>query len=290
MMSMLLQQVVNGVIVGAYFTLIALGLSLIFRLGGIVNLAHGAFYAIGAYLTVQLTDLLSYPVAFVVAPILTACIGMLVEVFLLRRLAGRDPVLTLLLTFGLAIIIEQLIRLIWGATGLAFSIPSFLTGAVFVGNFIVTYYRLSIVGVVALAIAGIWLLLNKTSFGLIVRAGTSDPEIVRTLGIALRPVQTIVFGVGIGLAGLAGAISAPLAGVHPAMGIEIVTVAFVIVVIGGLGSFWGTLLAGVMVGVVRGVTITFAPPAAEASMYALMVLVLLLRPRGLFGEQMERLE
>lgn len=290
MMSMLLQQVVNGVLVGAYFTLLALGLSLIFRLGGIVNLAHGAFYAIGAYLTVQITELSSYPVAFVAAPVLTACLGMAIEVFLLRRLADRDPVLTLLLTFGLAMIIEQLIRLIWGATGLPFSIPSFLNGALFVGGFIVTYYRLAILIVVAAAIAGIWLLLNKTSFGLIVRAGTSDPQIVRTLGIALRPVQTIVFGVGIGLAALAGVVAAPLAGVQPAMGTEIVTAAFVIVVIGGLGSFWGTLAAGVMVGVVRGVAVTYVPPAAEASMYALMVLVLLLRPRGLFGEEMERLE
>lgn len=290
MMSMLFQQVFNGVLVGAYFTLLALGLSLIFRLGGIVNLAHGAFYAIGAYLAVELTELMSYPVAFVATPILTACLGMIVEVMLLRRLSDRDPVLTLLLTFGLAIVIEQLIRLIWGATGLPFSIPSFLNGVIFVGDFIVSYYRVSVLMVVAVAIAGIWLLLNKTSFGLIVRAGTSDPQIVRTLGIALRPVQTIIFGVGIGLAALAGVVAAPLAGVHPAMGTEIITAAFVIVVIGGLGSFWGTLAAGVLVGVVRGITITFIPPAAEASMYALMVLVLLLRPRGLFGEQMEKLE
>lgn len=290
MMSMLFQQVFNGVLVGAYFTLLALGLSLIFRLGGIVNLAHGAFYAIGAYLAVELTELMSYPVAFIATPILTGCLGMIVEVMLLRRLADRDPVLTLLLTFGLAIVIEQLIRLIWGATGLPFSVPSFLNGVIFVGNFIVSYYRVSVLMVVAVAIAGIWLLLNKTSFGLIVRAGTSDPQIVRTLGIALRPVQTVVFGVGIGLAALAGVVAAPLAGVHPAMGTEIITSAFVIVVIGGLGSFWGTLAAGVLVGVVRGITITFIPPAAEASMYALMVLVLLLRPRGLFGEQMEKLE
>lgn len=290
MMSMLLQQVFNGVLVGAYFTLLALGLSLIFRLGGIVNLAHGAFYAVGAYLAVEITELTSYPVAFIAAPILTACLGMLIEVILLRRLADRDPVLTLLLTFGLAIIIEQLIRLIWGATGLPFSIPPFLKGVMFVGDFIVSYYRLSILIVVAAAITGIWLLLNRTSFGLIVRAGTSDPQIVRTLGIALRPVQTIVFGVGIGLAALAGVVAAPLAGVQPAMGTEIITAAFVIVVIGGLGSFWGTLAAGVLVGVVRGITITFMPPAAESSMYALMVLVLLLRPRGLFGEQMEKLE
>jgi branched-chain amino acid transport system permease protein len=289
-MGILLEQILNGLLVGAYFTLIALGLSLIFSLGGVVNLAHGAFYAIGAYLAVEIDHYLGYPAAFVLAPVLTALIGMIVEATLIRRLSGRDPILTLLLTFGLAIVIEQGLRLMWGATGLPFSIPGFLRGVLIVGDFILTYYRLAILLVVVAAVAAVWLLLYRTSFGLIVRAGASDPEIVRTLGIALRPIQTAIFGIGVLLAGLAGVISAPLAGVHPAMGTEVLTAAFVIVVIGGLGSFWGTLLAGVLVGVVRGVTITFIPPAAEASMYALMVLVLLLRPRGLFGEQMERLE
>lgn len=289
-MGILIEQVLNGVLVGAYLTLIALGLSLIFSLGGIVNLAHGAFYAIGAYLAVEIQGRLGYPAALVLAPVLTACLGMAVEVFLLRRLAERDPVLTLLLTFGLAIVIEQLLRLIWGSTGLPFSIPSFLRGIIRIGDFILTYYRGLILAVVVVAVAGVWLLLSRTTFGLVVRAGSADPEIVRTLGIALRPIQTSMFGIGIGLAALAGVIAAPLAGVHPAMGTEVVTAAFVIVVIGGLGSFWGTLAAGVLVGVVRGATLTFFPPAAEASMYALMVLVLLLRPRGLLGAQMERLE
>jgi len=139
-------------------------------------------------------------------------------------------------------------------------------------------------------VTGCWLLLNKTSFGLVVRAGTRDPEMVRALGIALRPVLTGVFALGVALAGLAGVMSAPLAGVHPAMGTEILTAAFVIVVIGGLGSFGGVVYAGLLVGVVRGLTVLFYPPAAEASMYALMVLVLLVRPRGLMGEKFERFE
>lgn len=289
-MVILFEQMLNGVLVGAYYTLIALGLSLIFSLGGIINLAHGAFYAIGAYLAVEIERQLGYPVALVMSPVLVAFIGMAVEVYLLRRLAERDPVLTLLLTFGLAIIIEQSIRLTWGATGLPFSIPDFLRGAMLLGDFIFTYYRVAILGVVVLAIAAVWLLLNRTRFGLIVKAGSSDPEIVRAMGISLRPIQTAIFGLGVALAALAGVAAAPLAGVEPAMGEQVVTAAFVIVVIGGLGSFWGTLLAGLLVGVVRGITITVVPPAAEASMYALMVLVLLLRPRGLLGEQMERLE
>ncbi|MFP4538545.1 MAG: branched-chain amino acid ABC transporter permease [Dichotomicrobium sp.] len=289
-MAILIEQIINGVIVGAYFTLLALGLSLIFSLGGIVNLAHGAFYAIGAYIAVELDRQLGYPLAFAISPVVTALIGMAIEVVFLRRLVARDPVLTLLFTFGVAIIIEEGLRLVWGATGIPFSIPEMFRGILVVGDFLVTYYRLAILAAVVVAVALVWLLLNRTDFGLIVKAGTSDPEIVRSLGINLRPIQTTVFGIGIALAAIAGVVSAPLAGVHPAMGTEVVTAAFVIVVIGGLGSFWGTLLAGVLVGVVRGVTITVLPPAADASMYALMVLVLLLRPRGLLGEEMEKLE
>jgi len=289
-MAILLEQILNGVIVGTYFTLLALGLSLIFSLGGIVNLAHGAFYAIGAYIAVELDRHLGYPAAFAISPVATALIGMTIEAAFLRRLAARDPVLTLLFTFGLAIVIEESLRLIWGATGIPFSIPDMFRGILVVGNFLMTYYRLAILVAVVIAVVLVWLLLNRTNFGLIVKAGTSDPEIVRALGINLRPIQTAVFGLGIALAAVAGVVSAPLAGVHPAMGTEVVTAAFVIVVIGGLGSFWGTLLAGVLVGVVRGVTITFLPPAADASMYALMVLVLLLRPRGLLGEEIEKFE
>ena len=289
-MAILIEQIINGVIVGTYFTLLALGLSLIFSLGGIVNLAHGAFYAIGAYIAVELDRQLGYPLAFAISPVITALIGIAIEVVFLRRLVARDPVLTLLFTFGLAIIIEESLRLIWGATGLPFSIPEMFRGIQVIGGFLVTNYRLGILGVVVVAVVLVWLLLNRTNFGLIVKAGTSDPEIVRSLGINLRPIQTAVFAIGIALAAIAGVISAPLAGVQPAMGTEVVTAAFVIVVIGGLGSFWGTLLAGVLVGVVRGVTITVLPPAADASMYALMILVLLLRPRGLLGEEMEKLE
>lgn len=289
-MSILIEQILNGMLVGAFFTLLALGLSLIFSLGGVVNLAHGAFYAIGAYIAVTLAPHIGYPAALVLSPVAVAMIGMAVEVLLLRRLYGKDPILTLLFTFGLAIVIEQSLRLLWGPAGLPFNIPEFLRGVLFVGDFIYPYYRLFILGLVLVAVVLVWLLLTKTKFGLIVRAGASDAEIVAAMGINLRPVQSLIFGLGIALAALAGVIAAPLAGVQPAMGVEVVTAAFVIVVIGGLGSFWGVLLAGLIVGVVRGVTITFFPPAAEASMYALMVLVLMFRPRGLFGERMERLE
>ncbi|MGH6630428.1 MAG: branched-chain amino acid ABC transporter permease, partial [Burkholderiales bacterium] len=150
--------------------------------------------------------------------------------------------------------------------------------------------RLAVLAVSVAAVTGCWLLLNKTAFGMIVRAGTRDPEMVRALGINLRPTLTAVFALGVGLAGLAGVMSAPLAGVQPAMGTEILTSTFVVVVIGGLGSFWGVVVAGLLVGAARGITVYYFPPAAEASMYLLMVLILLFRPRGLMGQRFEKFE
>ena len=185
---------------------------------------------------------------------------------------------------------EQSLRLVWGATGLPFSIPDALRGQVLLGDFIYSRYRLAVLAVTALAVTGCWLLLNKTAFGMVVRAGTRDPEMVRALGISLQPALTAVFALGVALAGLAGVLSAPLAGVQPAMGTEILD--------RGLrrrrdrraGQLLGRRLAGLLVGVVRGLTVLFYPPAAEASMYALMALVLLVRPRGLMGERFEQFE
>jgi len=226
----IIEQVINGLLVGAYYLLIALGLSLIFSLGGLVNLAHGAFYALGAYLAVQLADHIGFAGALVVSPVLVAMFGLVVERFLFRRFYRQDPALGLLLTFGLAMVIEQLLRIVFGAAPIPFSIPQLLKGQILLGDFIYSKYRL------------VMLLL------------------------------------------------APITGVHPAMGSEILTAAFVVVVIGGLGSFWGVVYAALIVGVVRGLTVYFFPPAAEASMYLLMLLVLLVRPRGLFGERIQRFE
>jgi branched-chain amino acid transport system permease protein len=289
-MYTVIEHMANGLLVGSYYIVLALGLSLIFSLGGVVNLAHGAFYALGAYLAVEVQPWLGFPGAVVLAPMGVALLGVAIETLFLRRLYGEDPVLGLLLTFGLAMMAEQSLRLIWGSTGLPFHIPSMLRGQLIVGDFIYSYYRLAVLCICVVTVVGAWLLLHKTSFGMIVRAGTRDAEMVRALGIGLRPVLTAIFALGVGLAGLAGVLSAPLAGVQPAMGTEILASAFVIVVIGGLGSFWGVVYAGLLVGVVRGLTVLFYPPAAEASMFALMVLVLLVRPRGLMGERFERFE
>lgn len=286
----ILQQIANGLLMGTYYLLIALGLSIIFSLGGIVNLAHGAFYAIGAYAMVSLSERIGYLPAFVASPLAVAALGMLVERFFFRRFYRADPTLSLLFTFALSMVIEQSLRMIFGASPLAFAIPEFARGQVEVGDFFYPVYRLGMLAIALATVAATWWLLHRTPFGKVVRAGIHDADMVRALGISLRPVMTLVCGIGIGLAGLAGALLAPITGVQPAMGQEILTAAFVVVVIGGLGSFWGVVLAAVLVGVIRGLTAYFFPPASEASLYLLMLLVLIVRTRGLLGERIERLE
>jgi branched-chain amino acid transport system permease protein len=286
----ILEQVLNGLLVGAYYLLIALGLSLIFSLGGLVNLAHGAFYALGAYFAVELADTLGFGGVLVASPVLVALIGLVVERFLFRRFYREDPALGLLMTFGLAMVAEQALRVIFGAAPLPFSIPPALKGQVLVGDFIYSKYRLVMLALAAGAVAALWWLLRRTPFGRVVRAGVQSPDMVAALGISLQPYMSAVVAISVALAALAGVLLAPISGVHPAMGAEILTAAFVVVVIGGLGSFWGVVWAALIVGVVRGLTVYFYPAAAEASMYLLMVLVLLVRPRGLFGERIQRFE
>jgi branched-chain amino acid transport system permease protein len=267
----LLEQVVNGLVLGGYYLLIALGLSLIFSVGGVVNLAHGAFYALGAYIAVTLTRYLGFGAAVVLSPIAVAVLGILFERTILRRFYTADPILSLLVTFGLAMVAEQLIRIIWGSAPLSATMPPAFKGSIIVGDFLFSRYRLFLLVVVAVVLGGVWLLLHKTSFGRVVRAGIQRPDMVAALGIRLQPYMTAIARI-------------------TTIGAEIITVAFVVVVIGGLGSFWGVVIAALLVGVVRGITIHFIPAAGEASIYVLMFLVLLVRPRGLLGERIEKFE
>jgi branched-chain amino acid transport system permease protein len=285
------QHLLNGLLAGAYYLLIALGLSLIFSLGGIVNLAHGAFYAIGAYLAVSIGDRLGFGGAALLTPVLVGVLGVVIERLLFRRFYRTDPALSLLLTFGLAMVAEQALRMIFGAAPLSWSIPQELRGQLFVGDFIYSKYRALMILVAAACVAGLWFLLQKTPFGRVVRAGVQDPDMVGALGISLQPYMAAVAFLGVGLAGLAGVMLAPIFSIHPAMGAEIITSAFVVVVIGGLGSFWGVVVAALIVGVAKGmVTAVGFPEYSEAAIYLLMLLVLLVRPRGLFGERILRFE
>jgi len=286
-----LQHLLNGLLAGAYYLLIALGLSLIFSLGGIVNLAHGAFYAIGAYLALTIGNQLGFTSAAILSPLVVGCLGVVIERVLFRRFYKSDPALSLLLTFGLAMVAEQVLRMVFGAAPLSWSIPPELRGQVFIGDFIYPRYRLLILSIAVLCVAGLWVLLQRTPFGRVVRAGVQNPEMLGALGISLQPYMAAVAFLGVGLAGLAGVMLAPIFSIHPAMGAEIITSAFVVVVIGGLGSFWGVVLAAIIVGVTKGVVTALGyPEQSEAAIYLLMLLVLLIRPRGLFGERIQRFE
>lgn len=284
-------QLLNGLLDGFYYLLIALGLSLVFSLGGIVNLAHGAFYAIGAYLAMVVTPYLGFFGALVAVPLIVAALGMVTERLLFTRFYRVDPLYSLLLTFGLAMVIEQALRWYFGASPQAYAMPAALRGQVFIGDFVYSRYRLFQIAMAVVAVGAVWLLLNRTAFGRIVRAGIQNPDILGAMGISLRPYLSAVAGIAIGLAGLAGVLMAPIYPVHPAMGTEILVPAFVVVVIGGLGSFWGVVIAAMLVGLVKGFMIAIDQSAMSmAAIYLLMFVVLLLRPRGLMGERIMRFE
>lgn len=286
-----LRYILDGMVSGALYVVMALGLSIIFGLLGIVNFAHGILYALGAYLALAVSGgLFELPfwLSLLVAPLGVSVIAIVIEVLFLRRFYAVDPILGLLFTYGLTLVGEDAIRMIWGPTGIPFGIPGFLSGSVHLLGMNYSLYRLFIVAVVAAIVGLLWLFFNRTPAGLIIRAGSRDGEMVRLLGVSLKPTFTLVFGVGAALAALAGVLSAPLAGVQPAMGTDVLTVAFVVVIIGGLGSFWGSVGSGLLVGVVVTLTAAYAPAYSQASMFALMIAVLLFRPRGLFGQRWER--
>jgi branched-chain amino acid transport system permease protein len=288
--AVLTEFLLNGLVLGALYVLMALGLSIIFGMVGVINFAHGALFTLGAYTAYQVQGALGFAGALIVAPVLVGVLGMLIEATLLRRLYVEDPLQGLLLTFGLAMVLEQGIRLVWGLSPKQFAVPPGLAGALALGALTYSKYRSFILLAVVLLIVGLVLFLQKTAIGTIVRAGSRDPMMVRLLGISLTPVLTLVFGLGVALAALAGVLSAPLAGVQPAMGVNVGTAAFVIVTIGGLGSLAGAIVSGLLVGQVVSLSIYFQPRAAEASMYVLMAVILLLRPRGLMGERWEKFD
>ncbi len=289
-MTLLVSQLVNGLVLGVLFILIAVGLSIIFGMLGLVNFAHGAFFALGAYFALSLRPYVGPVGLLFIAPILVGVVGMLIERTLLRPLYGKEPLLGLLLTFGLALFIEELIRVIWGSLGHPFDAPEFLTGVFHYGPVIVTNYRLAVVVVTIVLLICVWLFLEKTPYGRIIRAGSRDGEMVSMLGINLTRVFMVVFGIGTALAGVAGVLAAPLWSVQPSMQSQAIMPAFVVVTIGGLGSLRGAVVGGLMVGVSIALCIQFWPAAANAVMYVLMAVVLLVRPRGLLGERWERFE
>jgi len=284
-LSTLLAQVFTGLVLGMVYVLLAIGLSLIFGLMTVVNFAHGALFMLGAYFGVfLLTYSKSFWIALIVAPLMVGALGLLMERFLIRRLYGRSPNDPLLLTFGLSLILVEGVKLIWGKIGLTLDPPRALAGAVNLGFMSFPAYRIFLIGVTVAVLIGLYFFLGRTNIGLIIRAGSRDPLMVRALGIDLGRVWLVVFGIGTALAGLAGILAGPMRGAYAEMGVTMVIESFVVIVVGGMGSLLGAVVAGLLIGQVVGLTTLFMPKAAEIMVFVVMAVVLLVRPSGLFGE------
>ncbi len=277
-------QLFTGVALGAVYVLLALGLSLVFGMLTVVNFAHGAMFALGAYIGFFLLGLgWNFWVALAVVPLAVGLFGMVVERFLIRPLYGRPIDDPLLLTFGLAYVIVEGIRIVFGKQGQPVEMPEALQGAVDLWFGYFPLYRVFLIGVAVVVVVALWLFLERTRMGLTLRALARDPTILRVLGVNVGRVWLLVFGLGAGLAGLAGVLAAPLQGVAPEMGIPVLAEAFVVTVVGGMGSLVGAVVAAMLVGITFAMMGLFAPEMAKVSIFALMAIVLLVRPQGLFG-------
>jgi len=278
-------QLFIGLQIGMVYVLLAIGLSLIFGLMTVVNFAHGTFFMFGAYMGLFMVGLTgNFWISLLFVPLATGLLGLIVEKVTIRRLYGRDLNYPLLLTFGLSFVMVEGVRLIWGTSGSPFDTPSALVGPVNLGFAMFPKYRVFVIVATAVIVLALWLFLEKTDLGLIIRAGTRDSLMVRALGIDISKIWFLVFGMGTGLAGIAGLLAAPMRGVHPDMGIEMLIDSFVVVVVGGMGSIWGAVVAGILIGEVVSMITFFYPMMGEVAIFIFMAIVLLIRPSGLFGE------
>lgn len=280
--AFILAPLLDALLTGACALLIALGLWLIFSLGGIVNMAHGALYALGAYLTVVLSYHLGAAPSLIVVPVAGGLLGVVIEHVLFRRLGRTDAILPLLTTFALAMVLDQGLRAL---SGMAWpdAAPSLVQAQMLLPGRGRPPALLVALVIAAVAITLTWFLIHRTPFGRVVRAGMQNAEMVGALGIALAPYRLAITALAVALAALGGALFASVDIVYPAMGEDMLAAAFVVVVVGGLRSFWGLLTAALLVAVARGLAAAFEPAASDAAMVLLLVLAVLLRPRGLFG-------
>ena len=283
--NILMLQIFTGLVLGMIFVILAIGLSLIFGLLTVINFAHGAFYMWGAYAALLGMRLFgNFWVSLIVVPIVIGIIGMVVEYFLIRRLYGLNPDYPLLLTFGLSLIMIEVVRITFGTSDYPFNAPALLQGSFnFFGLFLFPNYRIFVILLAAAIMALLWLFLEKTNIGLIIRGGTRDSQMVRVLGIDISKIWLVVFGMGTGLAGLAGILAAPMRGVYPEMGIAMLVECFVVIVLGGMGSLKGALISGLILGQVVSLTSLFLPELSNIVIFIAMAFVLLIRPSGLFG-------
>jgi branched-chain amino acid transport system permease protein len=285
MLQLVLFNVTNGLIIGTFYVLMALGLSLILNLSSVINFAHGNFLAVGGYIAFVLTPFIGFWGALLVSPIITALMGVLIERLMIRRLYPRDPVYSLLLTFGLAFILQDGCRYIFGPNGVPMSIPDALATPLSPDLFFITWYRVFMMAIAVSTVIGLFAFLRYTRVGIRIRAGTLDLDTVAALGVNVGMLRTMNFAVGSLLAGLAGVLAAGQLGLNPNMGDDLLMPSFIAIIVGGVGSLTGTLLGGLLIGVAAAVTTVFWPAASEAVIYVIMLLVLIARPRGLMGEE-----
>ena len=286
MLQHLLPELVNGVVLGAFFAIVAIGLSLIMNLTGTINMAHGSFMTLAGYLAFVLVSRgTNFWYALVIAAVLTMGVGLLTERLLVSPLYKRLPIYSLLLTFGLSLIAEESYRLIWGPSAVPFQPPSYLIGATYIFGTPLPTYRLVIALALLVVMSLLVLFLFKSRLGLRLRAAVQDSEMLAALGTNTGLLYMANFGLGILLAGVAGVFAAGLLGLNPTMGNELLMPAFITVVIGGMGSLTGSIVGGLLLGVAVSVATLYVPAASELVLYLLMAVVLLIRPRGLFGEE-----
>ena len=285
-LPVLMGQLLLGLINGAFYAVLSLGLALIFGLLNIINFAHGAQYMMGAFVAWLLLTVggIGYWPALILAPMVIGVFGMAVERTMLRRLAKLDPLYGLLLTFGLALVIEGLFRQQYGVSGQPYQVPSALQGGVNLGFMFLPIYRGFVVIASLVICLATWLAIEKTKLGALLRAATENPSLVRAFGVNVPLMITATYGFGAALAGLAGVLAAPVYAVNPLMGSNIILIVFAVVVIGGMGSILGSVVTGFGLGLVEGLTKVFYPEASSTVIFVIMAVVLLVKPAGLFGK------
>ena len=288
--GLLLMQLLNGVVVGAIYVLMTIGLTIVFGMLNVINFAHGALFAVGAYFGYTAAVMLgnwvgSFWLAIVIAFFGVAAVGAVIEILLLRKIYDAVHEYQILLTFGVALVIQELIIITWGPIGKSIPMPELFGGVISLGIFFFPVYRIFLVAFSALICLGVWLFIEETNYGAIIRAGIDNRDMVNCLGIDVYKAFTVVFAFGVALAALAGVLILPMRGAQPFMGDSILTLTFVVLVIGGMGSFGGAILGGLIIGVVESMMILFLPKGTMIAIFAAMALVILIKPRGLLGSR-----
>jgi branched-chain amino acid transport system permease protein len=280
-------QLMLGLVNGAFYAMLSLGLAVIFGLLGIVNFAHGALYMLGAFAAWIMLDQfgINYWAALILAPLVVGTFGVVIERLFLKHLYKLDPLYGLLLTFGLSLVLEGVFREFYGVSGQVYNVPELLSGATNLGFMVLPNYRAWVVLVSLVVCLGTWFLIERTRLGAYLRAGTENAPLVQAFGVNVPLMVMLTYGAGAGLAALAGVLAAPIIQVSPLMGSNLIIVVFAVVVIGGMGSILGSVITGIGLGIIEGLTRVFYPEASNIVVFVVMVIVLMVKPAGLFGKE-----